>query len=200
MSTDKACSPATLYGGTKFVAEQLFINGNNYSGGKTIFMASRYGNVFGSNGSLRHLLEKQALNGQVEITDKNMTRFFMSMDEAVSLNLFALNNSIGGEIFIPKLKASSIMAFAHTFAPNVPIKFIGIRGYEKIHEELISETEMIYAVDCGRYYKIVPANVNEPGMGWASDYPDEQKVKSFRYTSNNVEAFTNEELKKFDGG
>lgn len=198
VSTDKACAPATLYGGTKFVAEQLFINGNNYASRETLFTVTRYGNVYGSNGSVRHLFEKQATQGKVTVTDENMTRFFMSMDQAVDLNLFALNNTIGGEIFIPKLKATTIMAFANTFAPGVPVEFIGMRGYEKVHEDLISETEMLYVVDCGQYYKIVPASVSEPGLGWAFDYPDEPRVKPFKYSSNTVDKFMPEELREFD--
>lgn len=199
VSTDKACQPATLYGGTKFVSEQLFINGNNYSKrDSTVFMASRYGNVFASAGSLRILLERQSKQGKVKITHQDMTRFFMSIDEAVNLNLFALNNSIGGEIFIPKLKASTILKFAEVFAPGVPVEFIGLRGPEKIHEDLISETEMMYVVDCGDYYKILPPNVNDPGLGWNVEYPKEPTIKPFKYSSNAVSQFTPEELKEFE--
>jgi len=199
VSTDKACAPATLYGGTKFVAEQVFINGNNYSGKNgTVFTCTRYGNVYGSNGSVRQLFEQQAKEGEVKVTHKDMTRFFMSMDEAVNLNLFALNNTIGGEIFIPKLKATSIMAFAETFAPGIPVEFIGLRGYEKIHEDLISKTEVLYTVDCGKYYKIVPPGVTDRSLGWDISYPDEPKVESFEYTSDNVEQFTADELRGFD--
>ena len=199
VSTDKACAPATLYGGSKFVAEQVFINGNNYSTrGKTVFTVTRYGNVYGSNGSVRHLFEQQAKNGEVKVTHEEMTRFFMSMDEAVNLNLFALNNTIGGEIFIPKLKATTIMSFANTFAPGVPVKFIGLRGYEKIHEDLISKTEMLYTVDCGKFYKIVPPGVTNRTLGWDISYPDEPKVEPFEYTSEAVETFTEEELREFD--
>jgi len=198
VSSDKACSAATLYGGTKFVAEQLFINGNNYSKRDgTIFMASRYGNVMGSNGSFRTTIETQAKNGKIKITHKDMTRFFMSIDEAVNLNLFALNNSIGGEIFIPKLKASSLLQFAKAFAPNIPIEFVGIRGYEKIHEDLISDTEMLYTVDCDDYYKILPPpDTCGVGTKWDINYPKEPVIKPFRYSSDKVEKLTTEELRE----
>lgn len=193
------CAPATLYGGTKFVAEQVFINGNNYSGKEgTVFTCTRYGNVYGSNGSVRQLFEQQAKDGKVKVTHKDMTRFFMSMDDAVNLNLFALNNTIGGEIFIPKLKATSIMAFAETFAPGIPVEFIGLRGYEKIHEYLISKTEVLYTVDCGNYYKIVPPGVTDRSLGWDISYPEEPKVEPFEYTSENAERFTEDELREFD--
>ncbi|KKM64059.1 hypothetical protein LCGC14_1505210 [marine sediment metagenome] len=202
VSSDKSCSPATLYGGTKFVAEQIFINGNNYATRDCIFAATRYGNVYASNGSVRQLFERQAKEeGKVKVTHKDMTRFFMSMDEAVDLNLFALNNAIGGEIFVPKLKGTTIMAFAETFAPNVPVEFIGLRGHEKIHEELISGTEMLYVVDMNKYYKIVPPGAAEwlPGaVKWDINYPDEVKVDPFEYSSNTVEQFTSDELKEFD--
>lgn len=199
VSSDKACSPATLYGGTKFVAEQVFINGNNYSTRNCVFTVTRYGNVYGSSGSVRHLFESQAKKyNKVNVTNKDMTRFFMSMDDAVDLNLFALNNTIGGEIFIPKLKSTTIMAFANTFAPGVKVEFIGLRGHEKIHEDLISDTEMLYVVDLGDFYKIVPPGVKESSVGWDSEYPDEQKVKPFKYSSNNTERFTIDELKDFE--
>lgn len=200
VSSDKACAPATLYGGTKFVAEQIFINGNNHAQRDCIFTVTRYGNVYASNGSVRQLFERQAREeGKVKVTHKDMTRFFMSMDQAVDLNLFALNNAIGGEIFIPSLRATTIVAFAETFAPGVPVEFIGLRGHEKIHEELISSTESLYVVSLGdNYYKIVPPAVNEPGIGWDINYPDEPKMQPFEYTSFSTEWFTPEELKEFD--
>jgi FlaA1/EpsC-like NDP-sugar epimerase len=199
ISTDKSCSPSTLYGGTKFVAEQMFINGNNYSGkNSTTFTISRYGNVYASNGSVAHIFKKQAEEGLIKLTHEEMTRFFMSLDEAVDLNLFALNNAIGGEIFIPKLKGTTIKAFADAFAPGIHTKIIGLRGYEKIHEELISETEASYVVDMGEYYKVVPPGVTDKALGWDASYPDEPKMKPFRYTSDKVEQFAKEELLEFD--
>lgn len=199
VSTDKATSAATLYGGAKFVAEQMFINGNNYSKrDSTIFTVSRYGNVFSSNGSISYIFKKQAEEGTIKLTHNEMTRFFMSLDDAVDLNLFALNNAIGGEIFIPKIKGSTIRAFVDTFTPNVPIEIVGLRGYEKIHEELISETESAYVVDMGKNYKIIPPSVSDWKMGWDVDYPDEPKMKPFRYTSDRVDQLTKEELLRFD--
>jgi len=199
VSTDKACLPITLYGGTKFVAEQVFINGNNYSTrNSTIFAATRYGNVHGSNGSVRHIFEEQAKKGKVSVTHKDMTRFFMSLDDAVDLNLYALNNSVGGEIFIPKLKALSILNYAKAFAPGVPVEFIGLRGYEKIHEDLISPTEMMYTIDCGKYYKVIPPGISDRSVGWDIEYPDEPKIKPFRYSSDRVERFTIDEVKDIE--
>jgi len=199
VSTDKATSPATLYGGTKFVAEQMFINGNNYSKrNSTIFTVTRYGNVYASNGSVAHLFKKQAKSGTIKLTHDKMTRFFMSLSDAVDLNLYALNNTIGGEIFVPKLKGTTIKAFADVFAPGIPIEIIGLRGYEKIHEELISKTESMYVVDMGDNYKIVPPGVSDWNMGWDVNYPKEPKIKPFKYTSDSVEQFSNTELLEFD--
>jgi FlaA1/EpsC-like NDP-sugar epimerase len=199
ISTDKSTSAATLYGGTKFVSEQMFINGNNYSSGTTIFTCVRYGNIFGSNGSIKHIFDKQKEeNGEISITHEEMTRFFMSLNDAVNLILYTLNNCIGGEIFIPKMKSIKIMDFVNILYPNVPKKIIGLRGHEKIHEELISETESRYVVDCGEYYKIIPPNVNVPGIGWDFNYPVEPLMKPFKYTSDSVETLSVEELKNFE--
>ena len=201
VSTDKSCNPATLYGGTKFISEQLFINGNNYSSkdSNTIFFATRYGNVFASNGSIRVLFEKQIKDkGYIEITDSEMTRFFMSMGEAVDLNLFAINNALGGEIYVPKLKAAKIIDFAKTFFPDAEIRIIGVRGYEKIHEELISNLEIRSTVDCGKYYKILPPSIRDKEMGWDRDSPQEKTIIPFKYSSDVVEKFTKNELLSFD--
>lgn len=201
VSTDKATSAATLYGGSKFVAEQAFINANNYVPRDDVrFTCVRYGNIYGSNGSIKHLFTKQAeTEGKISITHDEMTRFFMSLDNSVDLVLHAIANGIGGEIFIPKMKAISIMDFANIFFPDVQKEVIGIRGPEKIHEELISETESRFVVDCNdKFYKIIPPSVNIPGLGWDLEYPCEKVMKPFKYTSNNVERLTKEELMAFE--
>ena len=201
ISTDKASSPITLYGGTKFVSEQLFINGNNYAArGETVLFASRYGNVYASRGSIRHLFERQLKEkGIIELTDEHMTRFFMSMDQAVDLNLYALSHALGGEIFVPKLKAACIVDFAHTFFPGAPTKVIGLRGYEKLHEELITPSEASSVVDCGCCYKILPAHVSNDAVGWDLNRPSEPLMAPFKYSSDCVERFTEEELRAFEG-
>jgi len=201
VSTDKATESGTLYGGTKFVAEQMFINANNYSSrNSTIFSIVRYGNVYGSNGSVRHIFEKQAEeNGVIGITHPEMTRFFMSLDDACDLVLFCANGMIGGEIYVPKMKSIEIVKYAEIFAPNTPIKIIGLRGHEKIHEKLISETEMLYVVKCNeKYYKIIPPHVNIPGLGWDVNYPEEKKTHKVTLSSNTAERFTNQEIMKFE--
>jgi len=201
ISTDKATEPATLYGGTKFVAEQAFTNANNYSfRDGTILSAVRYGNVYGSNGSVRHIFDKQAKeDGELSITHKDMTRFFMSLDDACDLVLFCANNMIGGEIFVPKMKSIEIAKYAATAFPNIPQKIIGLRAHEKIHEKLISETEASYVVKCNeKYYKIVPPSVSISGIGWDGSYPCEKKEKPFVLSSDKADRFTKEELDMFE--
>lgn len=200
VSTDKAASPATLYGGTKFVSEQMFIGANNYTPNEDIMFTNvRYGNIYGSNGSIKHIFAKQAKEkGEITITHQEMTRFFMGLDSAVDLILFALNNCIGGEIFVAKMKAIGIMQFAESFFPDVPKRIIGLRASEKIHEELISETESRYVVDCDKYFKIVPANVSIPALGWDASYPQEKLMDPFVYTSDKVEELTKEDLEELE--
>jgi UDP-N-acetylglucosamine 4,6-dehydratase len=201
VSTDKACNTATLYGGTKFVSEQLFIYGNNYSDTNNVtFTCIRYGNIYGSNGSIKHIFDRQAKeSGVLSITHEDMTRFFMSLDDSVDLVLYALNKCVGGEIFIPKMKAIKIMDLANILYPDLPKKIIGLGGHEEIHEELISEIEGRYVVCCDdKYYKIIPPMVNVPGVGWDINYPEEKIVKPFKYSSNNSDILTNEEIIKFN--
>jgi len=201
VSTDKATESVTLYGGSKFVSEQMFIGANNYSRRDgTILSAVRYGNVYGSNGSVRHIFKKQAEEcGEISITHKDMTRFFMSLNDACDLVLFCANNMIGGEIFIPKMKSIEIAKYASMVFPNIPQKIIGLRAYEKIHEKLISETESSCVIKCNeKYYKIVPPNVNIPGVGWDSNYPVGKKEKPFIMSSETAERLSEEEIEKLD--
>lgn len=201
ISTDKSCEPATLYGGTKFVAEQMFINANNYSSRDgTILSAVRYGNVYGSNGSVKHIFEKQARDkGEISITHEDMTRFFMSLDDACDLVLFCSNNMIGGDIFVPKMKSIEISKYASIAFPNIKQKIIGLRAHEKIHEKLISDTESLYIVKCNdKYYKIVPPDVHIPGVGWDTNYPHEKKEKPFVLSSITSERFTPDEIEEFE--
>jgi len=202
VSTDKSCEPGTLYGGTKFVSEQMFVNANNHSeGSSTIFSAIRYGNVYGSNGSVRHMFERQAReDGVISITHPDMTRFFMSLDDACDLVLFCANNMIGGEIFIPKMKSINIARYAEIFASGTPTKIIGLRGHEKIHENLISETERGHIVVCSdKYYKIIPPHVNMPGVGWDGNYPSEKTTPNVILSSRTAERFSDSEILEFDG-
>jgi UDP-N-acetylglucosamine 4,6-dehydratase/5-epimerase len=142
LSTDKAVSPANLYGATKLCMEKLLTAANAYAGDRwTRFSIVRYGNVMGSAGSVIPLFRSQQKGGKLTITDSRMTRFWIEMDDAVNLVLRGLELMSGGEIFIPKLPTSDIETLAEAVAPGVPRSTIGIRPGEKLHETLISAEE-----------------------------------------------------------
>ena len=156
LSTDKAVSPINLYGATKLCADKLFISAKNMSGNKKIkFSVVRYGNVTASRGSIIPFLKSLKNSDYLPITHKDMTRFNISLDDAVNLVSYAINNNIGGEIFVPKLPSFKIVDLAKTIYPNKRIKFIGIRDGEKIHEELINADESLNTIDIGDYYVVL---------------------------------------------
>jgi UDP-N-acetylglucosamine 4,6-dehydratase len=158
LSTDKASVPNTLYGATKLTAERLWIASNVYSAGTpTRYSASRYGNVLGSTGSVIPIWKAQAASfGGIKVTEPSMTRFWMTMDDAVNLVLLALRNMRGGEIFIPKIGSSTVAALAHAVAPNHPQIITGTRPGEKMHETLISKEEARNVFDAGSHYVLEP--------------------------------------------
>ncbi|HEY0193245.1 MAG TPA: UDP-N-acetylglucosamine 4,6-dehydratase (inverting) [Kofleriaceae bacterium] len=142
LSTDKAVSPANLYGATKLCMEKLLIAANAYAGDRTTrFSVVRYGNVMGSAGSVIPLFRAQQKRGQLTITDARMTRFWIEMDDAIALVLRGIQLMSGGEIFIPKLPTTDIETLAEAIAPGVPRSTVGIRPGEKLHETLISSEE-----------------------------------------------------------
>ncbi len=143
LSSDKAVSPINLYGATKLAAEKIFIAANAYAGGRVKFSAVRYGNVVGSRGSVIPLfLEcKRQKNLEFSITDERMTRFWITLEQGVNLVMKALKESVGGEVFIPKIPSMKITDLARAIEPRCRFKIIGIRPGEKMHETLISEDE-----------------------------------------------------------
>ncbi|NVB79226.1 MAG: UDP-N-acetylglucosamine 4,6-dehydratase (inverting) [Kofleriaceae bacterium] len=157
LSTDKAVSPANLYGATKLCMEKLLIAANAYAGDRwTRFSCVRYGNVMGSAGSVIPLFRSQKSRGQLTITDARMTRFWIEMDEAVALVLRGLELMGGGEIFIPKLPTSDIETLAEAVAPGIPRTTVGIRPGEKLHETLIGTEEARRTSDCDDLLVIWP--------------------------------------------
>jgi len=149
LSTDKAVSPANLYGATKLCMEKLLIAANAYAGDRwTRFSVVRYGNVMGSAGSVIPLFRSQLQRGQLTITDSRMTRFWINMDDAVNLVLRGLELMNGGEIFIPKLPTTDIETLAEAVAPGIPRTTVGIRPGEKLHETLVSAEEARRTSDC----------------------------------------------------
>jgi len=160
LSTDKACAPINLYGATKLTSDKLFIAANNIKGSRDLrFSVVRYGNVMGSRGSVIPLFIKLRDEGAKElpITDMRMTRFNISLQEGVDLVMWALGHHLGGELFIPKIPSYKITDVAKAIAPNLPLKEIGIRPGEKLHEEMITPTDSLSTIDIGKYYAILPS-------------------------------------------
>lgn len=157
LSTDKAANANTLYGATKFAAERLWNESNVYAARtRTRLAATRYGNVISSRGSVVPLFKAQAATGRLTITDRRMTRFWMTLEQAVRLVEMALGESRGGEVFIPKVPSAPILTVAEAVAPGVPWIETGIRPGEKLHETLITEDEARAAFDCGDHYRLEP--------------------------------------------
>lgn len=158
LSTDKAAAPVNLYGATKLASDKLFVAANNIKGNNPIvFSVVRYGNVMGSNGSVIPFFLKKRKEGVLTITDETMTRFNISLDGGVDMVMHALENAWGGEIFVPKIPSYRILDVAKAIGPNCKIDNIGIRPGEKIHEEMITESDSFYTWDLGNYYVILPA-------------------------------------------
>lgn len=143
LSTDKAVSPTNLYGATKLVAEKIFIAANAYGGEKVKFSVVRYGNVVGSRGSIVPLFLKMKEEGKTEfpITDDRMTRFWITLEQGVDLVIKAVDNSEGGEIFVPRIPSMKVVDLAKAINNDCTVKIIGIRPGEKLHETLVSEDE-----------------------------------------------------------
>lgn len=157
LSTDKAANPLNLYGATKLCSEKLFQASNSYAGDhETIFSVVRYGNVVGSRGSVVPLFFEKKRSGRLPITDRRMTRFWITLAESVGLVLHALNVMKGGEIFVPKIPSMRIMDLAKAICPTCEIEEIGIRPGEKIHEILMTEEEAVRAIDSGDTFVIRP--------------------------------------------
>ncbi len=155
LSTDKAVNPINLYGATKLVAEKLFIQGNNYSsadGAK--FSCVRYGNVVGSRGSVVPLFTHQMGKGEITVTDKRMTRFWITLEQGVNFVTKCIELMSGGEVFIPKIPSMNIIDLAKAIAPKSKIRIIGTRAGEKLHEVLVSEEESAMTYEYDNMYVI----------------------------------------------
>jgi UDP-N-acetylglucosamine 4,6-dehydratase (inverting) len=157
LSTDKACAPINLYGATKLTSDKLFVAANNIRGKNPIrFSVVRYGNVMGSNGSVIPFFLKKKKEGKLPITDPNMTRFNISLQGGVDMVMYALFHAWGGEIFIPKIPSYRITDVAMAIGPECEHIIVGIRPGEKVHEEMITQSDSFYTYDLGKYYAILP--------------------------------------------
>lgn len=193
LSTDKACAPINLYGATKLVSDKLFTAANNIKGTKDIkFSVVRYGNVMGSRGSVIPFFLNIKKEGILPITHEDMTRFNISLQSGVDLVMYALENHLGGEIFIPKIPSYKILDVAQAIAPDSEIKIVGTRPGEKLHEEMITDTDSINTIDLGEYYAILPSiSFNYSEEEYIAHHKAEKVPFGFKYnsgTNNNWES------------
>jgi UDP-N-acetylglucosamine 4,6-dehydratase len=159
LSTDKAAAPVNLYGATKLTSDKLFIAANNYKGSRDIkFSVVRYGNVMGSRGSVIPFFISRRKDGVIPITDEKMTRFNITLQQGVDFVLSCLERMWGGELFVPKIPSYKILDVAKAIAPECEIEIVGIRPGEKIHEEMITETDALNTIEFDDYYVILPAS------------------------------------------
>ena len=159
LSTDKEAAPINLYGATKLTSDKLFIAANNVKGKRDIrFSVVRYGNVMGSNGSVMPFFLNKKKNGDkfLPITDSQMTRFNISLQDGCEMVFYAIEKAWGGEVFIPKIPSYKISDVATAIAPELEQKVVGIRPGEKLHEEMITSSDSSNTVDLGKYYAILP--------------------------------------------
>lgn len=165
LSTDKASSPANLYGATKLVSDKLFIAGNSYAGGdNTRFAVVRYGNVMGSRGSVIPFFLSTAGNGVLPITDERMTRFMITLEQGVDLVWHAFEDMVGGEIYVKKIPSMRVTDIARAVAPEARHEIVGIRPGEKLHEQMIGSEDAPHTYEYADHYKILPAIHN-----WSQD-------------------------------
>ncbi len=195
ISTDKAVHPVNLYGATKMVAEKLFVQGNTYSGKKkTKFSCVRYGNVIGSRGSVIPLFKEQKKSGILTITDVNMTRFWLTLDQGVHFVMDSIVRMQGGEVFIPKIPSMKIVDLADAIAPEAKKIITGIRPGEKLHEIMITEDEARHTKEFSDYFIIEP---EFPFWNSSGKDSGETLPEGFRYSSDiNSVWFTKEQLKE----
>ena len=161
LSTDKAAAPINLYGATKLCSDKLFVAANNIKGSRDLrFSVVRYGNVMGSRGSVIPFFLQKRQEGVLPITDPQMTRFNITLEEGVKMVIWTIENAWGGEIFVPKIPSYRITDVATAIAPECEQRIVGIRAGEKVHEEMITTSDAFTTVDCGEYYAILPVHGN----------------------------------------
>ena len=156
LSTDKAVAPVNLYGATKLCSDKLFIALNNFKGHRDLSASVvRYGNVMGSRGSVIPFFIEKSKEGIFPITDQEMTRFNISLEEGINMVLFTIEKALGGEIFVPKIPSYKIETVAKAINPNCKLEYIGIRPGEKLHEEMITSSDSINTIEFDKYYIIM---------------------------------------------
>ena len=186
LSTDKASSPINLYGASKLCSDKLFIAGNHYAAHSTArFSVVRYGNVLGSRGSVVPLFQRLAATGRLPITDEHMTRFWITLPQAVAFVVDSFDRMRGGELYVPKLPSMRITDLATAIAPDAQHEIVGVRPGEKLHEEMISESDSFRAIEFADHFVLMPVLADwgeelpeggtpmEPGTAYRSDTNDQ---------------------------
>jgi UDP-N-acetylglucosamine 4,6-dehydratase/5-epimerase len=198
LSTDKAASPINLYGATKLCSDKLFISANNIKGKRDIsFSVVRYGNVMGSRGSVIPFFMNKRKEGVLPITNPEMTRFNISLEEGVELVLVALEKALGGEIFVPKIPSYKILDVAKAIGPNCKHEVVGIRPGEKIHEEMITIHDSYSTIDAKDYYLILPVLPDEAINNYKKHHEANSVPAGFTYNSGtNNKWLSVEDLRK----
>lgn len=185
LSTDKASSPANLYGATKLASDKLFVAGNSYSGSSdTRFGVVRYGNVMGSRGSVIPFFMSLAEKGALPITDERMTRFMITLEQGVELVWHAFDDIIGGEIYVKKIPSMKVTDIARAVAPNARHEIVGIRPGEKLHEQMIGSEDVGHTYEYADHYKILPA-INKWSEDPARINGGKKVAPDFTYCSDN---------------
>lgn len=190
LSTDKAAAPVNLYGATKLCSDKLFTAANNIKGARDIrFSVVRYGNVMGSRGSVVPFFIGKRKSGSLPITDPEMTRFNITLSEAVRMVGWAIDSALGGEVLVPKIPSYRILDLAEAIAPDCEKPIIGIRPGEKIHEEMITSSDSLSTVDLGDYYAIVSSAAGMTVDQYLKRRPGRRVEPGFAYNSGANERF-----------
>jgi FlaA1/EpsC-like NDP-sugar epimerase len=197
LSTDKAAAPINLYGATKLCSDKIFSSSNFIKGNRDYSCSIvRYGNVMGSRGSVIPFFLKLKNKDELPITHESMTRFNITLDEGIQTVMWALENTVGGEIVVPKIPSYNILDVAKAISPNSKINVIGIRPGEKLHEVMITETDSLLTVDYGDYYGIIPDFIWGDYLSLSNVEGVSKILEPFTYDSyNNQHYLSIDELK-----
>lgn len=194
LSTDKACAPINLYGATKLASDKLFIAANNIKGDRDLsFSVVRYGNVMGSNGSVIPFFMKKKKEGVIPITDPNMTRFNISLEDGVQMVMNALDKAWGGELYVPKIPSYKITEVAKAIGPECKQEIVGIRPGEKVHEEMITSSDAFTTYDLGDTYVILPQEPVWDLQEFVKTFKAEKVASGFNYSSGQNTHWVNAE-------
>ncbi|MDB3945478.1 UDP-N-acetylglucosamine 4,6-dehydratase (inverting) [Gammaproteobacteria bacterium] len=189
LSTDKAAAPVNLYGATKLCSDKLFMGVSNYAGTNIKTAVVRYGNVMASRGSVIPYFLKNAKTGILAVTDPNMTRFNITLQEGIDLVLWTLENTEGGEIFVPKIPSYRVADLAKAIGPTCRHEIVGMRPGEKIHEEMITVTDSYSTLDLGKYYAILRTQNEASAEKLIKTHAGKFVEPGFSYNSRDNEKF-----------